>query len=94
MARIAPNAIIQTELFVGEPLKTFETFELKEFAAWMPKISSTTPPVSNANPIARFMFYSKPDMRPSHGVFTLARSSSSPVRFLDRYRALPQAVAH
>ncbi len=39
---------IQIALSVGEPVKNSETWELKESAALIPKMISTTPPASKA----------------------------------------------
>ncbi|MDB6125239.1 MAG: hypothetical protein JWQ71_4232 [Pedosphaera sp.] len=55
MAATTPPTIIQTALFVGEPVNVRETSELKECEACNPKINKTIPPTNNANPIALFM---------------------------------------
>ena len=43
-----PPMSIQMALSVGEPVKNWDTSELKEFVALMPTIMSTTPPTRRA----------------------------------------------
>src|SRR5581483_4888456 len=75
MAATNPPTIIQMDRLVGAPVKVWERLEVKDWEAWMPKISRTMPATNNASPIALFIcflsIYSqhKADSYRRHGVF-------------------------
>jgi hypothetical protein len=56
IARTTPPIIIQTALFVGEPLKNRETSELNESAALIPKMSRMMPATRQAIDRGLFIF--------------------------------------
>lgn len=53
----APPTIIQTALSVGEPVKNFDTSELNESVAIIPKIRRMAPPTSNARAMDLFIWF-------------------------------------
>jgi hypothetical protein len=57
-AATAPPTTIQMALSVGEPLKNFDTSELKDVEALMPKASRTMPPTRRAIAIGLFIKFS------------------------------------
>ncbi len=61
MAAANPETIIQIDRLVGAPVKVWETLEVKDCEAWMPKIRTTIPATNSANPIAHsfgtFQYY-------------------------------------
>ena len=54
-ARMIPPTSIQMDLSVGEPVKNWETSELKESIALIPKMIRMTPPTRRAIEIIWFM---------------------------------------